>query len=233
MIRTSKAPVRWPVPWDKDRIFLFRAGDVAERAEFEAVLAGECRAGSVFPFQLSAVFAEGVQALLADDPDGAARLIQIERAEYGLEPGEKLDPLELAALEEVRELLTVHWPAYRTLVAREARRAELAPVVAFRRFCAGWEGEDLPEYKTGPDGEVTPEAMIGVPALILKAGGAFAYSLLYGRGEEVEKNSERPLSSGKGRTTSPSRRRRAAGTSPGGGGSKTRSSSSRSGRSRR
>lgn len=232
MIRTSKAPVAWPVPWLKGQVFFFRAGGIDERAEFEAVMAGECRAGNVYPFQLSAAFAEGVRALLHDDPEGAARLIGIDLAAATLERGKKLPADEAAAHAEVRELLTEHWPAYRVLVAREARRNELAPVVAFRRFCEGWKGDGLPEFKKDVFGEVDPEVMRELSGLAIKGGGAFAYSLLYATGEEVEKNSERPLSSGKGRTTSSSPRRKAGGKSTAKSGRRTPSSSSRAGRSR-
>lgn len=232
MIRISKEPVRWKVPWDDSRCYFFRAGDVLERADFEAELAGEYRAGTVYPFQYSLAFAEGVRALLADSPDQAAQLIELEQSEAALQLGESLPAEDVAALAQARELLDQYWPAYRALTGRDERRHEIAPVLAFRRFCTGWEGEGLPEFALGADRQVSLETMAALPGLDIKAGGSFAYRLLHGRGGETEKNSDGPLPSGKGPKTSPSPKRKA------GGGSKgpatrtgTRSSGSRPGRS--
>jgi hypothetical protein len=232
MIRISKAPVAWPVPWDDGRRYFFRAGDVLERADFEAELAGEHRAGNVYPFEYAAVFAEGVRALLADSPDQAAQLIELAQSEAALEKDETLPAEDVAALAQARELLEQYWPAYRALTGRDERRHEIAPVLAFRRFCTGWEGEGLPDFALGADRQVSLETMAALPSLDIKAGGSFAYRLLYGRGGDAEKNSDGPLPSGKGPTTSPSPGPKGAGRSrvparP----KRTRSSGSRPGRS--
>lgn len=213
MIRISKAPVAWPVPWDDSKGYFFRAGDVLERADFEAELAGEHRAATVYDFEYSAAFAEGVKALLADAPDQAAQLIELEQSAAALEKGETLSPEDQAALVQARELLDQHWPAYRSLTGREERRQQHAPVLAFRRFCTGWEGEGLPEFALGADKQVSLEAMSGLPWLDIKVGGTFAYRLLYGRGGDAEKNSDGPSKPDEGPKTSTSPKPKKGGSS--------------------
>ncbi|MEA3033152.1 MAG: hypothetical protein QOH86_1168 [Sphingomonadales bacterium] len=232
MIRTSKAPVAWPVPWREGVKYFFRAGDVIERSEFEAELAGEHRADVVYPFEFAAAFADGVNALLADSPGMAAELIALAQAEAALAPGEKMPAEETADLEAARDLVTQHWPAYRQLVAQDVRRQKVAPTIAFRRYCTGWEGKDMPDFANGADGMVALDALAKLSGLDLKAGGAFAFQLQYGRGKDLEKNSVRPSSPAEGRKTSRSPRPKAGGTSRARGGSKTRSSPRRAGRSK-
>jgi hypothetical protein len=210
MIRTSKAPVKWPVPWDKSRAFYFRPGDVIERADFEAVLDGEYQAGNVFPFELAAAFAEGVNALLADSPDSAARIIAAYQADAALKAGESLPAKEKALLDEARPIIARSWPAYKALLAQEARRRQHASLLAFRTFCTGWEGKGLPPFESGPDGLVRLDILPKVPPLEIKLAGTFAFNLLWGRGQE--KNSERPSSADRGPQTSSSTRRTAGGS---------------------
>jgi hypothetical protein len=221
MIRTSKAPVAWPVPWAEGRRYFFRAGDITERDEYEAVLDGEMRAGQVFPWEFAAAFDEGVLALFADSPDDAAQLIELQANEKALDAGESLPAGEQALLDQARDVLAQHWPAYKALVSQEARRRHHAPTLAFRMFCTGFEGDGLPAFTKAADGLVSLAAMAELPALEIKAGGQFAFRLLYGRGEEVEKNSAAPSPSGEGQQSSPSPAPRADGTSEATSGSET------------
>lgn len=224
MIATSKAPVAFTLPWRKGpgaSVFQVRPGDVIERAELEAEIAGEHRAARVYRFELDAAFEAGVKALLADRPDDAAQLIEWLGHESA---GEALEPQEAALLREARDTLAEHWPAYRALRSRQERRNALTPVVAFRRFVCGWEGEGMPAYAAGPDGLVPLDLMAQLDPLAVQAAGAHAYSLLYAGGSE--KNSASPSPSDEGRKTSTSDSRRGAGKSTAKRGSKTRSSRS-------
>jgi hypothetical protein len=232
MIRTSKAPVPWKVPWREERTYFIRAGDPMERADIEADLAGDCRAGPVYGFELEAAFAQGVDFLLSETPDYAAHLKELAAAEAALEHGEKMPPDEAALLEAARETLSEHWPAYRALVRRDERRHQFFPLLAFRRFCAGWEGDEMPEYRPGLDGLVPLDLVSEIPGLEMKAAGAFAVSLLYASGRDKEGNSARLSSSAESRKTSSSRAGGKAGRSPASASSrKTPSSRSRPGRS--
>jgi hypothetical protein len=178
LIAAGKEPIHWDVPWgDTRRRYFVRAGSIEERSHMEADLAGPMRAREVYDFQLGAAFASGVQALLPDNPDDAARLIDLEQTERA---GENLAPDEVGTLAEARDLLTEHWPAYRQLISQASRRAQFAPLVAFRRFCTGWEGEGLPPFKRGIDGQVDMETVAALPDIERKAVGAFAYALQYG-----------------------------------------------------
>jgi hypothetical protein len=216
MITASKAPVPWVVPWNNKQRLFFRAGDVIERSEFEGEIAGEHGAGRVFDFQLNAAFIQGVETLLQDTPDDAA---QIREWAQTAAAGDTLQPEEAAALAEAKDTVLTHWPPYRALSKQLGRRNQLLPVLAFRRYCTGWEGEGLPEFAKAQDGQLSLEVMGQLDDFLLRSGGAYAYSLQYGGGQE--KNSARPLSSGKGRKTSASRKPPAGGKSPGKPGSKT------------
>jgi hypothetical protein len=227
MIRTSKAPVAWPVPWNAGQQVFFRPGDVIERGEFESDLAGDYGAGRVYSFQLSEAFAAGLLAVLRDSPDDAARLIEWE----GLDSrAEKLAPDEAAAVTAARQTVSEHWPPYRVLAKRLERRRTMTPIAAFRRYCAGWEGEGLPKYEAGGDGFVTLDLMRRIDPVLVEAGGMFAYSLQYAADQEG--NSAAPSKPVEGRRTSNSGPRKAAGKSRGKSGSRTRSSRSRPGSSR-
>jgi hypothetical protein len=226
---STKEPIPWLSPLSqpgKPRTFYLRAGSIRERAFLEAELAGDCRAGEVYDFQLGAAFAAGVRHLLPDDPDGAEQLIQLEETRRS---GEALPPEELQQLSQAEGVLAEHWPAYQELRGRAARRAQLLPLVSFRRFCTGWEGEDLPPFAAGMDGMVSEAAMEGLGSLEIRTAGAMAYMLLYGGavakdgGEAAEpKKSYGPRSrSAKGRKNSSSRASNEAGSSATTSGSKT------------
>ncbi len=232
MISTSTTKgIPWPVPWDKRAKIFFRAGSVIERADFEGEMVGEYNAPRTYDFQLAQEFAAGVNALLKDDPEGAAELIELDQAEAALrsEGGDPLSPKDAALLKGAREQLAQHWPPYKALMKQAKRRQQIVPALAFRWFCVGWEGTAFPKFECGPDGQVTLEALSKIDPLIVQVAGVFAYGLLYGGGEE--KNSARPLQSDKGRKTSNSGTSTKGGSSTRRNGVRTRSSSSRHGRS--
>ena len=230
MIRTSEAPVPWPVPWNDKQQFFFRPGDVVERGEFECELAADYRAGRVYPFQLEVAFAAGIKALLPERPDDAAAILDWQAQEAA---GEELAPDEAAALAKAREEVGLHWPPYAALLKQIERRKGMVPIAAFRRYCSGWEGEGLPPYEKGLDGLVTLGAMRKLDALYHDAGGLFAYQLQYLTEPSEDDpgdrgNSGRPSKSGEGPKISTSDAPRKGGGSPAKSGSRTRSSRSRS-----
>lgn len=213
----------WSPSWrdnDPDKpVYYFRAGPITERGMMEAEITAEYGGGRVYDFELREAFERGVDHLLADDPEGAARV----KAINAQADADDLPADEAAFLAEVRRVLALHWPDYKALLGQAARRAEMSPIVAFQRYCVGWEGGGLPPFARGPDGRVKLELLgpAHVPALELKIGGTFAYNLQYAAG--AEKNSAAPLKSGGARRTSASARpARAGGGSAGKSGRKTR-----------
>lgn len=220
MIRLSKAPVAFPLPWTDNVHFLIRPGNIIERGELEADLA-EHRAGRVFDFQLTEAFDEGLKALLSDDEDGQAKIREAAVAEAD---GQELSAEDRAGLEMAREAIRKAWPAYGTLLAQAARRNELIPTFAFQRFVTGWEGEGLPEFRKGPDGLVDLDLMSTIEPVIVRIVGLRCYQMLYAA--DAEKNSERPSQSVESPPPSKSDAPRKAGTSASRSGRKTRSSRS-------
>lgn len=186
-------------------VFQLRAGGVIERAQLEAELAGPYRSAKVYGFELTEALRSGVRALLHDDPelDHLLGLIEAEAAVGAAEDGDGAEPLSEAdkrILAEVRNVMAQNWPDYRDLVAQLERRREIAPVVAFRRFCTGWSGISTP-FARGRDGLVTEAALKGVGHLEMLSAGNRAYSLLY-PDTSAEKNSSPPGSSGSDPKTS-------------------------------
>lgn len=158
--------------------FYLRPGDPIERELFEAELAGDYRAGRVFQTDLHRAFCDGVSTLMADDP-GRDTLLALAAAEQGLDEGETLQPDERQLLEGARNVLADHWPEYRALLAQANRRHQLLPLVAFRRFCKGWENvEGAAPFALGPDRLVTLEATGSIPRALMKMAGFEAYAML-------------------------------------------------------
>jgi hypothetical protein len=220
MIRLSKAPVPFPLPWAPDVHFHIRPGNIIERGELEADLA-EHRAGRVFDFQMQEAFEDGVRTLLAGDDEAATRLIEAYAAE---DQGEDLSAEDRAGLEMARDALRSSWPAYRTLLAQAARRNELIPTFAFQRFVTGWEGDGLPQYRKGVDGKVDLEVMAKVEPIAVRIVGLRAYQMLYAAGDEG--NSERPSPSVESPPHSESDTPKKVGSSAKRSGKRTRSSRS-------
>lgn len=204
-------------------VYLLRRGDVLERASLEAELTGEYQAGRVFSFELLEAFTGGVKALA--DPDDHERLIALAHAEAGGADDLALDEKQLLA--DAKAELARYWPAFRDLTARMNRRREFAPLLAFRRFCVGWENVSAP-FSRGHDGLVAPEALIRLDPLELASAGHQAYGYLYpgdqeGNSEQPSPSDESPLPS---TSDAPPP---AAGTSTGSGGKKTPERRSRRG----
>jgi hypothetical protein len=229
MIRISKAPFAWTAPWDGAPVIMLRAGDVIERGELEAELA-EMRAGRVFDFQIEAAFIAGVEALLKDSPDDVER---IRDAATAAAEGQELSSEDQAMLAGARDAVKEHWPPFAALIGQAARRNELIPMVAFQRFCTGWEGAELPAFAKGMDGRVTLEAMGNISSVLLRMAGLRAYEALYAT--DSAGNSERLSPPDKSHSPSPSGTSKAAGSSAARtakSGPKTRSPRAPAGRSR-
>jgi hypothetical protein len=225
MISLSTVPVRF-VPEIFDAAdatapaFWLRPGNVIERDMLEAELAGEYRAARVFGSDLARAFVDGVSTLLADDTEACAALLALHAAERELdrenaeaakakgepladEERRQLPAADRQLLAGAREQLTEHWPDYRSLIAQANRRTQILPLVAFRRFCTGWENiEEAAPFAVGPDKLVTLQAVGSIPFMLMKLAGRQAYGMLYGGGQA--KNSPAPSKSGADQTTSTS-----------------------------
>ncbi len=220
MIRTTKAPVAFPVPWGEGNAhFMLRAGDVIERGVVEAELA-EFGAGRVFDFQLEECFAEGIAVLLADSPDDVERIREVSAA--AAEDETSLAAEDKALLDGAREAVRAHWAPFRSLMAQAALRNELVPTLAFRRFCSGWEGKNLPAFTRSVDGMVSLDVMGEVPPVLIRIAGLRAYQMLWASASAG--NSAPLLQSGKSLRPSNSDASKKAGTSGAKSGRKTRSS---------
>lgn len=233
MIRTSKRPFPFPLPWDHDQVFMIRAGDVIERGEVEAELA-EHGASGVFGFQLREAFEQGVVALLGE-AESAAPLLEVAAAEA---EGLDLSAEDRAALDAAREAVRKAWPAYRNLLRQDALRRELCPTIAFQRFVTGWQGEGLPPFVKGPDGLPPLDLIASLNPMAVRMVGMACYQALYAAGEEG--NSAPPLPSDKSLAPSQSDKpakdgssRQRSTVSQKSSGTRTRSSSSRKGSSSR
>lgn len=209
MIGLSTAqPIRWQAEWDAKStdgaVFLYRAATVTERELFEAEAAGY-RATRVFPWDLQNQFFSGLQALLPEDPENVDRLADAHRQSMY---GKDLEPQAQAELDQVKDALTEHWPGYRLLIEQSARRDNVMPVLAARRFLVGWDNvfdaSGAPvAFTRGLDGMV-PEALLKhVTPLTIKALGMEIYGSLYASGEA--KNFAPPLKSGGDQRTSKAR----------------------------
>ena len=186
-------------------VFHLRAGSVIERGQMEAELAGPYRAGRVLGYELRLAIRSGVETLLAGDAE-LDRLLGLIEAEADGETADFTDD-DKRLLSETRAVLAEHWPDYRDLVAQLERRNQIAPIVALRRFCVGWDRAKRDDgvsavFDRGRDGLVTEAALGGLAHLEMLMAGNRAYSLQYAHGQEG--NSQRPSSSDDGQQTSSS-----------------------------
>lgn len=183
--------VRYTPPWFADQadapVFLLRAGTVMERELMEAELAGECRAGAVWPWELQEAVIDGLRALAGDDAETLIALAEADRVD-GIE-----SEAEKATLAQALDVLGAHWPRYRALVAQMERRRQLFPYIAFRRFCCGWENLSV-QFSRDHQGFVSDEACSQIDTLSLIAAGRQAYTLQFPGGAE-EKNFDAPSKS--------------------------------------
>ncbi|MFS0737554.1 hypothetical protein ABC347_10935 [Sphingomonas sp. 1P06PA] len=174
-------------------MFLFRGASVVERETLEAEL-DAMGAGVVYDFQLANAFNEGVAQLLGDDADGIAQLKDI-RAAADSEGRTALSVPDRATLDGAEAVLTEHWPPYAALVRRSSRRHALQPVLAFQRWCVGWEnvphasGEGEAVHARGFDGHVSEAALKSIDPMMLRIAGSEAWQLQQGAGAQA-KNSE-------------------------------------------
>jgi hypothetical protein len=226
MIATSTTQTfPFKAPWregdEAAPTFLLRAGSVIERGQMEAELTGDFQAPRVWEYELRAAVRAGVETLLADDPS-VGQLLELIDAEGGGEDVQ-LSEDDKRLLAEARKVLAEHWPAYRDLVAQQARRQEIAPIVALRRFCVGIEGQGADEkpitFTKGRDGFVSEETLGQIDPLELKVAGGRAYSLQFpGTGA---RNFPPPSPSGESQQNSKPEPPAAAGSSGRKGGRKT------------
>ena len=252
MIHLKNTPVPFTPPWYKKgegSTFMIRPGDVIEREMFEAEMSGQYDAARVMRYEINAAFRDGVSHLLSDSPEHLEALLEIDarareietfnagvfvealgvpedqRAAFIENKQQTLPASDRQTLEEAERVLKQHWPDYRALVAQEERRRAMVPLTAFRRFCVGWEGPEVP-FSTGPDDLVTAEAIQGLGQNDMKSAGLYAYQLLYATTEErSRKNSSAPSNVVDAPTTSPSgAASKKAGTSRASGGPRTRAS---------
>lgn len=210
MILTSTTQtVPYTPPWLEGEpgapVFHLRAGSVIERGQMEAELAGPHRAGRVLGYELRLAIRTGVETLLAGDTE-LDRVLGLVAAEAEGEADAFTDG-DKRLLADMRAVLAEHWPDYRELVAQLERRNQIAPIVALRRFCTGWEGCSGDSgveavFARGRDGLVTEAALGGLSHLEMLMAGNRAYSLQYASGQEG--NSQRPSSSDVGPQTSSS-----------------------------
>ena len=243
MIATSTtAPERFTPAWRKEAdapVYLLRAGSVRERGDLEADLTA-ARAGRVYSFELVEAVRDGVAELMADDPElGRVTDLLDQEAELEtraievLEQGgddatltaaltaitAEMPAIDRRMLKEVRDVLAQHWPPYRDLLAQQARRAEIAPIEALRRFLVGVENVDV-GFERDRFGLVTEATLAALSPLEMTAAGNRAYQLLYGGGQK------RPLAppspSGADPATSNGDASQAAGSSAKRSGRKTR-----------
>lgn len=215
--------------------FVLRSGEVIERGMMEGELAGPpYRAGDVYPWEKTAALRSGVETLLSGD-DGASELIDLIAAAAQGGEGE-LSAADAQKLANMRSIMAEHWPPYAELIAREERRRKVAPIVAFRRYCVGIEGNASKagkpiEIKLGRDGLVSDETLQELDPTLLTMAGNEAFALQYGGGHV--KNSERLSQSEESQTaTEQDEQSPTDGSSERTNGKKTPGSRSRHGRSK-
>lgn len=183
-------------------VYLIRAGGVIERDALEAELAGTYRAPKAHLPEIRQARREGVLRLLADDPELDRVIELIDRETADGEDPDPPSPEDQRLLTEIHAILAEHWPDYRDLMGQIARRQELLPTLAFRRFVVGWENVSAP-FTRDRQGMVSDASLRALDPLEMKVAGLRAYTRLYPE-TDAEKNSAPPSSSDAGPTTSTS-----------------------------
>lgn len=166
--------------------FLLRYGDVLERELMEADLAGEHQAGDVWGHELQEAIVSGLRELGGTSAETLIALAEANFANTLESEGER------AILLDACSKLATAWPPYRVLLAQQQRRQTLIPLVAFRRYCVGWENVDAP-FSRGIDGMVDAAPLVAINPTVLKVAGWTAWNLQFGGGQE--KNSASPSKS--------------------------------------
>ncbi|MBP6031255.1 MAG: hypothetical protein KA533_07490 [Sphingobium sp.] len=177
-------------------VYHLRAGTVMERELMEAEMAGEYQAGSVWQPELRDAICAGFAALGGED---AETLLALAESHFS---GTIEDAAQQAVYDEALDVLARHWPDYRRLVAQSERREAIIRLVAFSRFCCGWENVRdakgvLVEFRRGADGRVAEAALARIPRFEMQAAGGAAYRLQYPE-LSAEKNSAPPSPSADG-----------------------------------
>lgn len=200
-------------PVEGGSVFMIRAGSVMERGQMEAELSGQWRAGRVATVDVLDAMRSGVEALLAEDPeeqeialDLIARKLAIALAPKADAESEQLSEDEIQQLARYEVILGEHWQPMIELNSQIARRHEMAPLLALRRFCTSIEGTGTNghkiEFKRGVDGMVADATLSAINPNELIGAGLRAYAMQYGWAESG--NSQRPGTSDAGQTTSAS-----------------------------
>ena len=193
----AAAAIRFTPTWMQGQpdapVFLLRAGDVLERELMQADLAGEYQAGEIWPWDMRDTIVDGIREF---GGSGTEDLLLIAECMYA---GETPDKAQAAIYASTLAVLAKYWPPYRELLAQQHRREVMAPIVAFRRFCIGWENVKA-TYRRGVDQLVDKTVLIDIDPMVLRAAGATAYSLQWG--QSAEKNSGSPSTSDEGPKTS-------------------------------
>lgn len=203
MISTSTTePDRYTPAWRAGTdapVYLIRAGSVRERAALEAELSGSHRAGRIYGFELTQAVRDGIALFLADDPaqervlavldqegdvdDRAAKALVDGQADEALAIRAEISARDRQLLADVRGVLAEHYGPYRDLLAQRARRLEMAPIEALRRFLVGFENVNAP-FTRDRDGMVSEATLAAIDPLELSAAGNHAYGMLYGGGQK-------------------------------------------------
>lgn len=190
MISTSiTEPVRFVAPWRQGEpgapTYFVRAASVRERSQFEAEMTG-LRAGRVFDFETKAALREGVTTLMASYPEYDRVMALLAEDDEAV-----LSTEDRALLTSVVDGVAQHFAPYRDLMAQLARRNELVPTEAARRFIVGIENSDV-ELKRGFDGMLTEATLAAIEPLELIMVGRLAFTLMYGGGEASIRNFPQP-----------------------------------------
>lgn len=166
-------------------VFTLRMGTILEREALDADLEGRYRARQVPQWLMLEAAVRGVRALL--ETADAEQVEEMLRSAHA-EDAQELDTAEREKVREVEEILSDHWPEYRQLTEQNARHDRTAPVLAFQRFCTGWQnvkghdGEPV-EFERNGRGEIPDALLRRLPPVVIRAVGFRAFNLQYGVGE--------------------------------------------------
>lgn len=166
--------------------FTLRMGSVLERESLDGELEGTHRAQQVASWLMLEAAINGIRALL--DPADAEQMEALLRSAHGAD-GAQMSSVELGQVQEAEGILSEHWPEYRHLAEQNAQHDRLAPVLAFQRYCTGWEnvkdGNGKPVvYERNARGDIPDHVLRRVPPIMIRAAGFKAFNLQYGMGEE-------------------------------------------------
>lgn len=169
----------WLKDVDDRPAFVLRPGTTIERELFEADLAGRFNAPVVYAHELRDAMISGLRQFA--EPNDIDRLTNVARAGIAGKIDSDAEKVLYAALEkQMRET----WRPYQALHQRLETRRALIPVLAFMKFCVGWEnvldiesGIPLP-FAQDAIGLVDQACMARLDPLAMRAAGNRAYRLL-------------------------------------------------------